>query len=103
MKAFATHVGPTLQCMWMVGMLDNGGVTPDIAIANCLLKLPKQILERCITQMQQYCNKMQLILNFAQITRTNTGTDVLYGWIKMRQIIFPGLILQLTILCSNRL
>ena len=60
MKAFATHVGPTLQCMWMVGMLDNGGVTPDIAIANCLLKLPKQILERCITQMQQYCNKIAI-------------------------------------------
>ena len=37
------------------GMLDNGSVTPDIAIGKCLLKLPEQILEhapyRCITQM----------------------------------------------------
>ena len=29
--------------MWW--MLDNGSVTPDIAIGNCLLKLPEQILE----------------------------------------------------------
>ena len=25
--------------------LDNGSVTPDIAVGNCLLKLPGQILE----------------------------------------------------------
>ena len=42
------------------------------------------------TILQQNCyKKMQLISNFEQITRTNTETDVLFGLIKMGQVIFP--------------
>ena len=59
----ASHPSPRNQSMWVLQrkileikldeiiyalmwwMLDNGSVTPDIAIGNCLLKLPEQILE----------------------------------------------------------